>query len=125
MKFLCLGYLNAAEFDALGNEKVGEIMQGCMTHLTAYRGTGKILAEAGVTAAPTARSMRRKNGRLVVTDGPFLESKEVLGSFFIVEAETVEEAVKIAALHPAAAMPEGEPYGWGIEVWPLQHDPFA
>ena len=63
-------------------------------------------------------SIRPKNGKPTVTDGPFIESKEQLGSFFIVEADNIDEAVKIASLHPAAIF--GEKYGFGIEVRPIQ-----
>lgn len=53
-----------------------------------------------------------------MTDGPFLETKEQLGSFFVIEADSMEEAVEVASLHPAAIF--GEEYGFGIEVRPIQ-----
>ena len=59
-----------------------------------------------------------RKGRQTITDGPFIETKEQLGSFFIVEAESMEDAVRIAAMHPAALL--GEEYGWGIEIRALQ-----
>jgi hypothetical protein len=49
-----------------------------------------------------------------------VETKEQLGSFFIVEAENIDEAVEVASLHPAALF--GEEYGFGIEVRPIQQD---
>jgi hypothetical protein len=55
-----------------------------------------------------------------VTDGPFIETKEQVGSFFIVEADNIDEAVEIASKHPAALL--GEQYGWGIEVRRIEHD---
>jgi hypothetical protein len=55
-------------------------------------------------------------GRLTVTDGPFTETKELLGSVFIVEADTLEAAAELAALHPTTAVAEGEAFGWRLEV---------
>ncbi len=59
-----------------------------------------------------ARSVRVRNGKTVVTDGPFAETKEAVGGFDLIEAETLEEAVEIAAGHPVAQVGT-------IEVRPL------
>ncbi|HKT43468.1 MAG TPA: YciI family protein [Gaiellaceae bacterium] len=61
-----------------------------------------------------ARSVRVRDGRTLVTDGPFAETKEAVGGFDLIEAESLEEAVQIAAGHPVAAMGT-------IEVRPLMH----
>ncbi|MGH2998892.1 MAG: YciI family protein [Gaiellaceae bacterium] len=61
-----------------------------------------------------ARSVRVRDGKIVVTDGPFAETKEAVGGFDLIEAESLEEAVEIAAGHPVAAMGT-------IEVRPLFH----
>jgi hypothetical protein len=53
-------------------------------------------------------------GRPPVTDGPFAETKEQIGSFFIIEAQDLDEAVRVASNHPAAHL--GEQVGWGLEV---------
>jgi hypothetical protein len=59
-------------------------------------------------------SVRPAKGKPSVTDGPFAETKEQLGSFFLIEAKDMEEAVRIASMHPAARL--GEQLGWGVEV---------
>jgi len=61
----------------------------------------------------TARSVRVKDGERVVTDGPFAETKEVLGGFYIVEADTLEAAEAIAAQVPSARL------GGTVEVRPI------
>lgn len=65
---------------------------------------------------PPARSItvRPRAGRTTVTDGPFSETKELVGAFFIVDAADREEATRIASLHPAAHL--GEEIGWGVEI---------
>ena len=52
-----------------------------------------------------------------MTDGPYTESKELVGGFFIIEAADRQEAVHVASIHPAANL--GEQVGWGIEIHPI------
>jgi hypothetical protein len=120
MKFLCLGYLNEKEFDALGPAKQAEAMRDCPEHCRNMRATGKVIAEAGLLASGEACTIRARNRKPSVTDGPFVDTKEQLGGFFIVEAANIDEAVEVASKHPAAQL--GEEYGWGIEVRPIQQD---
>jgi hypothetical protein len=61
--------------------------------------------------------VRPRHGRVSVTDGPFAETKEQLGGFFIIEARDLNEAIRVASQHPAAHL--GEEIGWGIEVRPM------
>jgi hypothetical protein len=79
---------------------------------------------ASLSGADKAVSIRPREGRSEVKDGPFTESKEVVGGFFIIDAASVEEAVEVARLHPAAAL--GEQAGWGVEMHPIsmyrEHD---
>lgn len=118
MKYLCLGYLNMAQFDAEPEAVKADIMKACFAQCVPFRATGKIVEEEGLQHTSLSKTIRPKNGKPTVTDGPFLETKEQLGSFFIVEADSIEQAVEIASLHPAAMF--GEQYGFGIEVRPIQ-----
>lgn len=118
MKYLCLGYLDMKQFDELPELEKREILEACYAQCRSFRETGRILAEEGLQHTSQAKSIRPRSGQPVVTDGPFTEAKEQIGSFFLIEAESIEEAVQIASLHPAAKM--GEAYGFGIEVRPIQ-----
>lgn len=118
MKFLCLGYLDMNAFDAIPESERNAIMKDCFAQCVPFRATGKVVEEQGLQHTSQAKSIRPRNGRPTVTDGPFIETKEQLGSFFIVEADSIEEAVEVASLHPAAIY--GEPFGFGIEVRPIQ-----
>lgn len=118
MKFLCLGYLNMEQFDAAPEEVKSEIMAKCFAQVKAFRATGKVVAEEGLKHTSTSKVLRPRKGKPSVTDGPFVETKEQLGSFFVIEAQSIEEAVEVASLHPAALF--GEEYGFGIEVRPIQ-----
>jgi len=118
MQFLCLGYLDIDQFDAQPEEVKSAIMKECFAQCEVFRATGKVRAEEGLESPRRAKTIRSRGGRRKVTDGPFIETKEQLGSFFIVEAADIDEAVEIASLHPAAIF--GEEYGFGIEVRPIQ-----
>ena len=117
MRFLCLGYLDMSSFDAAPEAEKGEILKACFAQCVPFRATGKVVEEEGLVHASRAKTIRPRKGRPFVTDGPFMETKEQIGSFFIVEAADIDEAVGIASLHPAALM--GEAYGFGIEVRPI------
>lgn len=118
MQFLCLGYLNMEQFDAAPDDVNNEIMARCFAQCRTFRETGKVIEEEALEHARTSKTIRPRGGKPLVTDGPFIETKEQLGSFFVVEADTIDEAVELASLHPAAIF--GEEYGFGIEVRPIQ-----
>lgn len=118
MKYLCLGYLDMNNFDAAPEAVKSAILKECFAQCKPFRETGKVVAEEGLQHSSLAKTIRPKNGIPTVTDGPFIETKEQLGSFFIVEADNIDEAVKVASLHPAAMF--GEEYGFGIDVRPIQ-----
>lgn len=120
MKFLCLGYLNIEQFDGEPATVKEEILGQCFAQCVPFRATGRVVSEAGLENPRKAKSIHPRNGRPMVTDGPFIETKEQLGSFFIVEAADIDEAVEVASKHPAALF--GEQYGFGIEVRPIQPD---
>jgi hypothetical protein len=123
MKHLCLGYLDIKLFDSQPEAVKNEVMSECGAHCITFRATGKVIAESGLVHTSLAKSIRPSNRRPSVTDGPFIETKEQLGSFFIIEAEDIDEAVEIASKHPAALL--GEELGFGLEVRALQHEIFV
>ena len=80
---------------------------------------GVLLDMGGLLPTSKGALINVKKGKLIVTDGPFSETKEVVGGFVIIEAKDYDEAVEIARLHPAARM--GEELGWGIELRAMEH----
>ena len=77
----------------------------------ALRGTGELGGVEGLVSRP--RSVRMVDSDAVVTDGPYLEAKEFVGSYFIVDVDDEQRALEIARSYP------GLRYGGGLEVWPL------
>jgi hypothetical protein len=116
VKYLCLGYYEPEKFEALSETEVAAIADECRPHDQALYRTGRVALVASLDGVASKIVKRRRNRKEVV-DGPYTETKEVIGSFFIVEADSFDEAVEIAGLHPAANW--GEHMGWAIEVRPI------
>jgi hypothetical protein len=119
MKFLCLGYYDEKKFDALPKAEMSAIVRECQAHDEALRRSGHLIVVASLAPPRTTTSVRPRNGKPSVTDGPFAETKEQIGAFFIIEARDLDEATKVASQHPAAHL--GEHVGWGIEVRPIEY----
>ena len=94
-----------------------EIQQAVMTEYNAYtaslRDSGAFQAGDALQPAPTATTLRQSEAGLVTTDGPFAETKEALGGFYVIEARDLDEALAIAGRCP------GLKYGSSIEVRPV------
>ena len=116
MKFLCLAYYDVPKFEALSPAELTAIVSQCPTLDANLRATGNLLAQASL-GGPT-KSVRPRKGKISVTDGPFIETNEQVGGFFLIEAADIDEAVRIASNHPAAHL--GEDVGWGIEIRPIE-----
>ena len=118
MKFLCLAYYDEQKFDALSPDDVKALVSQCPAHDTVLRNSGRVLLQASLGEVHQGAIIRPRNGTPMVTDGPFAETKEQVGGFFIIEAQDLEDAVRVASKHPAALL--GEQVGWGIEVRPIE-----
>ncbi len=115
MKYLCLAYgdpekvaaLSKDEFEALGVE------------LRAYdeelRRTGQVVQTESLEWSTT--TIRPREGKPVVSDGPFVETREKIGGLFVIEARDLNDAIRVASLHPAARL--GERLGCAVEVRPI------
>lgn len=105
MKYACLIYSD--ESDSVANPEYGsKEMEPIMAGYFAFGAEMGEKIEAGEALMPTATStsVRVKNGETIATDGPFAETKEHLGGFYVVEAADLDEAIAIAAKIPHAAL---------------------
>jgi hypothetical protein len=102
MKFMVLIYNDPTLLDALPASQFDEMMRECLDNADVLRQDGRLLDSQMLQGPATARSIRIRNGRKTVFDGPFTETKEVLGGFNLIEASDMEEAVRIAAQFPWA-----------------------
>ena len=100
MKFAILIYTDDTLLDALPEGQFDAKMRDCLAHADELRQDGRLLDSQMLERAATAKSLRVRNGRQTVVDGPFTETKEMLAGFNLIEAEDLEEAVRIAAEFP-------------------------
>ena len=117
LKYICLGYYDAEKFDTLSEAEREAIASECQRYDEALRESGHLVAVASLQHR-TAATLRPGNGRTAVLDGPFAETKELIGSFFIIEAKDLNEAIRVASLHPAENW--GEHLGFAVEVRPIE-----
>jgi hypothetical protein len=117
MKYLGLAYFTPEKFGAMAPGDVKTLVSQCPALDEKMRATGKVLISASLGDLDNWRTLRPSNGTTHVTDGPYTESKEVVGGLFVLEADSRDEALRIASMHPAATL--GEEGGWVVELVPL------
>ena len=117
MKFLLLAFGDEQKSAALSESDMRALGEKCIAYDEELRATGRLVASGSLGWG--AKSMRRRRGKLTITDGPFTEAKEIVGGFVIIEAADYDDAIRIASLHPAARI--GEELGWGIELRPMEN----
>lgn len=117
MKYLGLAYWNPEKFAAMPPDAVQALVSQCPPLDEKMRATGKMLVSASLAEPKDWVTLRPRNGKPQITDGPYTEAKEMVGGMFIIEADNRDEALRLAAMHPAATL--GEAGGWGVELIPL------
>jgi hypothetical protein len=113
MKFLGMAYEEERTLDELSEREWLELRKETLDYVEALRRSGRLIDTQALQSTTTAATVRVRDGKLTVTDGPFAETKEILGGFFIVEARDISEAIEIAAKWPSAR------FG-SVEVRPLE-----
>ncbi len=116
MKYLCLAYGDREKMDSLSQEELREIARQCKPYDDDLNATSGLVLHEGLSWDCT--TIRPRGGKPVVTDGPFVETKEQVGGVFVIEARDLNEAILTASKHPAAHL--GERLGWAIEVRPIE-----
>ncbi|HEY8224844.1 MAG TPA: YciI family protein [Pyrinomonadaceae bacterium] len=112
MKYILLIYDNEQDWAKLSESEQGQIYGDYMKFTEDIKASGNYLAGAQLQPIGTASSIRVRDGKELVTTGPFAETHEQLGGYYLIEAKDVNEAKKIAARIPSARMGT-------IEVRPL------
>ena len=97
MKYLLLIYENEGSFANIPEAEQGQIFQEYMDYSKGIVKSGNYIAGEALEPVATATTVRVKNGKTLTTDGPFAETKEQLGGFYMVEAKDLDEAIKLAS----------------------------
>jgi hypothetical protein len=106
LKYLCLVYGEEKEIGAMTDDE-------CMAYDQALRNAGRCLASEALQPVRTAATVRVRNGKVSVKDGPFAEAKECVAGFYLIEAADLNGAIQIASQMPPARV-------GGIEVRPVR-----
>jgi hypothetical protein len=102
MQYLLMIYTNERELAALGEAALTEMAQEYAQFTKSIVQSGNFRAGDRLRPVATASTVRVKNGRPVITDGPFAETREQLGGYYLVEAKNLDEALALAARIPGA-----------------------
>ncbi len=106
MKYLCLVYMEEKTLDAVPDSE-------CMAYGESLRKSGRYIAAEALQRVETATTVRVRDGKVSLTDGPFAETKEQLAGFYLIDAKDLDEAVQAAAKIPPARV-------GSIEVRPVR-----
>lgn len=102
MKYICLGFIDHNGFAGLPEADQLAMMDECLTYDDQLRANGHFKGGEALQPPDTAMTLRYTDGRVVVTDGPFAETKEQLGGIMILEARDLNHAVELISKHPGA-----------------------
>jgi hypothetical protein len=115
MQYMLLIYNDPNGWESMSESEQGEIFGAYGTFTEELQESGKMVAGDALQATDTATSVRVREGETLTTDGPFAETKEVLGGYYLIDVESLDEALEWAAKIPGAS------YGT-IEVRPVVTD---
>ena len=100
MKYICLGYMEEKKWDAMSESERNAMMDECFAYDDVLRKNGHIVGGEALQSARNATTLRWKNGKASVTDGPFAETKEQLGGILVLEAKDLNHAIQLMSKHP-------------------------
>jgi hypothetical protein len=113
VKYLCLVYHEEAKIDGLPESEYDAIVNEVLDYREDLRQGGHYITSSPLQSVQAATTIRVRNGAMSITDGPFAETKEQLGGFYLIEARDLNEAIRLAAKMPPARL-------GSIEVRPLK-----
>jgi hypothetical protein len=104
MKFICLGYLDTARWATLSESEQQSMVADCLAYDVELRKSGHFAGGEALQGAEKATTVRWNNGKPSISDGPYAETKEMLGGILILEAASKEEAIRLMTRHPGIKM---------------------
>lgn len=116
MKFLCLGYAEEKKWEALSKEELEAMVQECLAYDDTLKAKGHIVRGEALQSARSAKTLRWRDGKVSVIDGPYAETKEQIGGLFVLEARDLDHAVQLMSEHPGVRL------GGPIEIRPIDEE---
>ena len=100
MKFICLGYFDESRFAALSETEQKQFMEDCLTYDDELRRGKHFIGGEALGPATDAVTLKTRNGAVAVVNGPFAETREVLGGILLLEAKDLNHAISLMSHHP-------------------------
>src|SRR5687768_10420528 len=113
MKYLCLIYDEEKKLQGMSKSEMDALMGEYFSFTTDIQKSGHLLGGNDLQPVANATTVRVRNGKVSTTDGPFAETKEQLGGYYLIEAKDLNEAIQVASRIPSAKL-------GAIEVRPVQ-----
>ncbi len=113
MKFLCLAYEAEETFTSMPPKEWEALRDETLAYVDSLQKSGQLILTNALQSARKASMVRVRKGEVLITDGPFAETREQIGGFFLIEAKDKDEAIRIASNWPGAR------FG-NIEVRPIE-----
>ncbi len=104
MKYICLGYLDENKWNGMSESEQNAFVDECFAYDDALRASGHFAGGDALDGASNTVTVRYRNGKAVVTDGPFAETREQLGGILVLEAADLSEAIQLISKHPGVRM---------------------
>jgi hypothetical protein len=100
MKYICLGYYDEKHWETLSESERNALMDECFAYDDVLRNGSHFAGGEALDSARNATTLRWKNGKLSITDGPYAETKEQLGGILMLEAKDLDHAIQLMSKHP-------------------------
>jgi hypothetical protein len=113
MRYLCLVYQDEEKIDAMPEDEYGDIMNEVLAYRDELQQNGNYIASSPLQPVQCATTIRVRHGKMTITDGPFAETREQVGGFYLIEATDLNDAIRVASKMPPARI-------GSIEIRPLK-----
>jgi hypothetical protein len=100
MKYICLGYLDETNWETMTDGERNVLVDECFAYDDLLRKNGHFVGGEALQSPRNATTLRWKNGKISITDGPYAETKEQLGGILVLEARDLNHAVQLMSKHP-------------------------
>jgi hypothetical protein len=100
MKYVCLGYIEPGKFENMAESERNAMVDACFGYDDVLRRNGHFAGGEGLQPPANAVTLRFRNGKVSVTDGPYAETKEQIGGILILEANDLNHAIQLMSKHP-------------------------
>ncbi|GGO68115.1 YciI family protein [Bowmanella pacifica] len=104
MKFICLGYLDESMWQEMSDTQAAALMEKCFAYDDLLRREGHFIGGEALAGAKQAVTLRSQKGKINITDGPFTETKEILGGILVLEARDMQQAIELIKAHPGVGI---------------------